>query len=102
MHQSPAIEASELAAYAEAKNGKACDRHLGGSEVAVPDRINASGKSAAKPTETIEATEAVWQFRDLRACAGIVLVFQVIYLTADWSWIGPRHEAILPCTSSIF
>ena len=29
-------------------------------------------------------------------CAGIVLVFQAIYLGADWHWTGARHQAILP------
>ena len=78
---------------AVAADQKNHDQHIGGIEVEAPVRVEAPDESSVEPAEAIDRTYAFWQLRDLRACAGIVLGFEAIYLAADWT--ESRREAIL-------
>src|ERR1700722_8935839 len=71
------------------------DQHAGGIEVETPEWVEETDESSDEPVEGIDRTDAFWQLRDLRACAGIVLGFQAIYLATDWSRPESSHEAIL-------
>jgi PAS domain S-box-containing protein len=95
MNQPNPIEASATQASAEATDRKTQDLHTNSIEVAAPACVTAAGESPGEPAEAINSLDTLWPLRDLRACAGIVLVFQAIYLAADWSWTGKRYEAIL-------
>ncbi|HEX3409433.1 MAG TPA: PAS domain S-box protein, partial [Candidatus Binataceae bacterium] len=72
-----------------------------GSRAARRGRVG-SGEAGAAEAGAAEAGAALgWgneraMVRVLRASAGIVLVFQLLYLGADWSWIDERHAWVLP------
>jgi PAS domain S-box-containing protein len=65
-------------------------------EVEVPIRVVTAGEPPIEPAEATDQTNTISLLRVLRASACIVLMFQAIYLAADWGWSAARHEAILP------
>src|ERR1700736_3166525 len=96
MRQPTLIEESAIDESARATDLKTRDQQMGDIERAAPGRVaTAVGEFTSQPADAIDP-KAFWSLRDLRACTGIVLAFQLIYLAADWSWTGAKHEAILP------
>src|SRR6202030_209179 len=71
---------------------KTRNQHRSGIEVAALAGVEAAGVSPCE-LNAINFGDTLWS---LRACTGIVLVFQAIYLAADWSWVRVHDDAILP------
>jgi PAS domain-containing protein len=82
--------------YAEATDLRNRDQHIGSVEVETLACFEASDESPAESVEAIDRTDAAGLWPNLRASVAIVLVFQSIYLAADWGRSEARHEAILP------
>ena len=60
--------------------------------------VTAAGEAGGPidPAATIDWSNEQWLLHTFRAGTAIVLVFQVVYLAADWLWSGAPHAAILP------
>jgi len=67
-----------------------------GARVTRASRVTAFDESPNEPSASMDWSNARWLLRVLRASTSIVLVFQTIYVLADWRWNDARHAEILP------
>src|SRR5271154_5515710 len=94
MDQATSTDGSAMASGTAATGTKSRDRPSAIVPGAAPVRVATEGESPGRRTAAIDLTGAGWLMRDLRRCTGIVLVFQAIYLSADWR-IGASHATIM-------